>query len=224
MVDIRLTAQQESVARVADGAYVSQRALRDGAAIYAPWVQALVFEGKCFGIHVGSVTTPIAGHVAVDADQPEASVNIPDGTEAMPLFLTATCETGSTTLGVGGLMFAVSNILTGAGTSTTATPFNLRIDAPIATAASAYVAFTGNGTDPLTAGNFLELGRQSFILDSDAATSGIIGARIALSALERPMPVIVDGGSLLFYAEHATTAPSVFATMLWAEFTEGTLT
>lgn len=220
-----LRALQEGVTRPgADTGYVAWRGLRDGTGIIVPWFQALVFEGRVFGVHIGSVTTPISGHTAIDADQPEAAVRVPDGTEALPLFLSATVETGSTTLGVGGLMFAISNIDVGNGTSTAETPFNLRIDNPVATAVTARSAYTGNGTDPLTAGNFLELARQGYLLDSDAATSGFAVPRLQWSIQNAIAPVIVDAGSLLFYAEHANNAPSVYASLVWVEFTEGTLT
>lgn len=202
------------------GSIKNMKGTRDGALSVAPWYQVLVTEGRVFGIHAGSVTTPLAGHTGADADQPEAAIRIPDGTVGMPIFANITIETGSTTLGVGGIMLAVSNIDVGAGTSTAATPFNLRIDNPRATAASAAVAYTGNGTDPLTAGNFLELARQGFILDADAATTGIVGARLAYSAHQNVVPLIYDAGSFLAYVEHANNAPSWFGQFAWAEFSE----
>lgn len=222
MSDIRLDTTATSPTRVTgSGGLRLARGTRDGAIFSAPWIQALVFEGRVFGINAGTVTTPIAGHVAVDADQPEAAVRIPDGTVGIPLYLTATVETGSTTLGVGGLMFAVSNIDVGNGTSTAATPFNLRMDNLVATAATARTAYTGNGTDPLTAGNYIELDRQSFALDSDAVTSGFWIPRLTWSAQGNGLtPVVMDAGSILFYAEHANNAPSVYGTLVWAELSE----
>ena len=196
---------------------------RDGAGIVIPWFQALVMEGRCFGMHAGSVTTPIAGHAAIDADQPEAAVWFADGTAGIPLSIRAAMETGATTLAQGGMMAAISNIAIGAGTSTAFTPFNLNLTAAgYTTGATAALAYTVNGTDPLTAGNFLELARASAVIDADAATSGIIPPTLEWSvAREGIAPIIQDIGSILCYGEAA--ANTLFATILWAEIPESAL-
>jgi hypothetical protein len=209
-------AKQLSVGHASDGSWVGARGLRDGALITAPWIQALVFEGKVFGVQAGSITTPIAGHAAIDADQPEIAVRVPSGLAVLPLSARMAMETGATTLAQGGMMVAVSNIDVGAGTSTSATPFNLNMNTPAATSCTAAVAYTGNGTDPLTAGNFLELARVSAVIDADAATSGIIPPVLHWSALNDIAPLITQIGSFLGYGEAA--ANTVYATLLWAEF------
>lgn len=220
MADMYGEAKQLNVGRTPDGNKVQLRMLRDGAGIVVPWYQALVFEGRVFGIHAGSITTPIAGHAAIDADQPEAAVFFADGTAAIPMFINAAMETGATTLAQAGMMCAVSNISVGAGTSTAATPFNLNMtSAGITTGATAGVAYTGNGTDPLTAGNFLELRRASAVIDADAATSGIIPPVLEWSvATAGVAPLIQDIGSILLYGEAA--ANTLFGTIVWAELPE----
>jgi hypothetical protein len=214
--DARVYAKQLSAGFARDDSYVGARALRDGSQVFAPWVQALVFEGRVFGIHAGSVTTPIAGHAAIDADQPEWAVRVASGAAVLPLSVSMAMETGATTLAQGGMMTAVSNIDVGAGTSTAATPFNLNLNTPVATVCTAATAYTGNGTDPLTAGNFLELRRASAVVDADAATSGIVPPVLLWSALTDIAPLITQVGSFLGYGEAA--ANTLFATALWAEF------
>lgn len=209
-------AKQLSVGRGSDGTWMGVRSLRDGSLLSAKWVQALVFEGIVFGINAGSITTPIAGHAAIDADQPEAAVRVPTGLAVVPLLARGAMETGATTLAQGGMMVAVSNIDVGAGTSTTATPFNLNMNTPEASSCTAAVAYTGNGTDPLTAGNFLELARASAVIDSDAATSGIIPPVLRWSADDEVAPLITQVGSFLLYGEAA--ANTLFGTLIWAEF------
>lgn len=224
MSDIQGFAQQLNVGRTTDGNRVGIRTTRDGALIALPWYQALVLEGRVFGIHAGSVTTPIAGHAAIDADQPEAAAWFADGTAAIPLSIRATMETGATTLAQGGMMCAVSNIAVGAGTSTAATPFNLNMasNVGITTGATAGVAYTGNGTDPLTAGNFLELARVSAVVDADAATSGIVLPSLFWSAATGAVaPIIQDVGSILLYGEAA--ANTLFGEIVWAEIPESAL-
>lgn len=201
----------------AEGNNASFRQLRDGTQIMVPWLQSLVFAGRCFGIHVGSVTTPIAGHAAIDADQPEGAVYFAaTGTSVMPISIRATMETGATTLATAGMMCAVSNINVAIGTSTAVTPFNLKMTSVgITTAAAAAQAYTGNGTDPLTAGNFLELARVGAVIDADAATSGIIPPNLYWSADGAVAPLVEDIGSILLYGEAA--ANTLFGQITWAE-------
>lgn len=211
-------AQQLNVGRGSDGTNPTVRTLRDGSLITVPWYQALVFEGRCFGVHAGSVTTPIAGHATIDADQPELGVYFAaTGTSVLPLYVSMAQETGANTLAQGGMMAAISNISVGAGTSTAATPFNLKsVSTGYTTAAAAGVAYTGNGTDPLTAGNFLELARVSSIIDADAATSGITPPTLRWGVQDAfAVPLLEDICSILLYGEAA--ANTVFGTAMWAE-------
>lgn len=210
---------QSAVARSAEGGQVQARFLRDGAQIMVPWIQALVFEGRVFGVHIGSVSTPVAGHAAIDADQPDGAVFFAvTGTSALPLYIRGEMETGATTLAQGGMMCAVSNINVAAGTSTSITTsiFNMKMTSVgTSTQAAAAQAYTGNGTDPLTTGNFLELARVSAVIDADAATSGIIPPFLEWSAALCPAPVVEDIGSILLYGEAA--ANTLFGRFMWAE-------
>jgi hypothetical protein len=213
---------QSSVARGGgnEGTSAQLRTLRDGTLISIPWIQALVFEGRVFGVHIGDITTPIAGHATIDADQPEGSVFFAAaGVSAIPISIRATMETGATTLAQAGMMCAVSNINVAAGTSTsrTASIFNFKMNSlGIATTAAAAQAYTGNGTDPLTAGNFHELARVSAVIDADAATSGIVPPNLLWTASDAiAAPLVQNIGSILLYGEAA--ANTLFGQIVWAE-------
>ena len=203
----------------AEGTPNAIRTLRDGSQVMVPWLQSLVFAGRVFGVHFGDITTPIAGHAAIDADQPEGAVFFAaTATSVLPISIRATMETGATTLAQGGMMAAVSNINVGAGTATsrTANILNQKFTSTgITTAAAAGQAYTGNGTDPLTAGNFIELARISAALDADAATTGLVMPDLKWLAAEEVAPVVEDIGSLLLYGEAA--ANTLFGVMRWAE-------
>ncbi len=138
----------------------------------------------------------------------------------IPIFITAAQETGATTLAQGGMMCAVSGINVAAGTSTVVTPFNLKmVSVGVSVVAAAAVAYTGNGTDPLTAGNFLELKRVSSVIDADAATSGLIPPVLEWAAgTAVACPLVEDIGSILLYGEAA--ANTLFGTILWAELAQ----
>jgi len=204
---------------VDDDQWREVRLTPSGAILQVPWVQALVFEGVVFGFQFGSVSTGINGHAAVDPDQPEIAINIPDGIAGLPLQITASAE-GTTTLGALDLLAAVSDVLSGAGTSTAGTAVNLRLDAPRGPSASVYHTFSGNGTDILTAAHHLELQRVHQLVDTDAATSGLVFARLDWSALTHIAPVILDGGTIGVFVEGQAAACSGFATPIWAELSE----
>lgn len=217
MSDFRIFAEQFNVGRSVDG-WRAARGLRDGSLVTVPWYQALVFEGRVFGMHAGSVTTPIAGHAAIDADQPEAAVYIAaTGTALLPLYVMMAMETGATTLAQASMMFAISNINIGAGTSTAFTPFNAKMTSVgYSASASAAAAYTANGTDPLTAGNFLEMDRISGNFDADAAGQGAVYPKLQWGAgTALVVPMVEDIGSIVAYGEAA--ANTLYATIMWAE-------
>ncbi|HSE46008.1 MAG TPA: hypothetical protein VLA89_11845 [Gemmatimonadales bacterium] len=202
-----------------EGTNAAWRMTRDGAGVTVPWLQSLVFAGRVFSVHFGDISTPIAGHAAIDADQPEGAVYFATtGTSVMPISIRATMETGATTLAQGGMMCAISNINVAAGTSTSRTANILNnkfTSVGISSQAAAAQAYTGNGTDPLTAGNFTELARISGVFDADAATTGLVFPDLKWFAMEEVAPVVEDIGSILLYGEAA--ANTLFGVMRWAE-------
>ncbi len=220
--DINVFARQTgSGDYAANASWRALRAARDGAPIVLPWHQALVMQGVVFGAQAGTVSTPIAGHAAIDADQPELAAYFATGVAVLPLSARLSMETGATTLAQGGMLIAFSNINVGAGTSTAATAVNLNQLAITATSGAAAAAYTGNGTDPLTAGNFLDLARVSTIIDSDVA-GGSWPPTLKWSAMDDIIPIMGLACSFLAYGEAA--ANTLFGTLIWAELPEGQFT
>ena len=215
MSELRLFAANDHLAPTAGGSWLAARGLKNGSLYTIPWIWALTLEGKVYGMQAGSVTTPIAGHAAIDADQPEGAVRVPAGYAAIPLSIQMTMETGATTLAQGGMMCAVSNIDVGAGTSTAFTPLNMNMISTTASSCTAAHTYTGNGTDPLTVGNFLEMKRVSAVIDADAATSGIVPPSLDWSVANGFMPIVANTGSILAYGEAA--ANTLFLNIVWAE-------
>jgi hypothetical protein len=221
--DINVFARQTgSGDYAANASWRALRAARVGAPIVLPWHQALVMQGVVFGAQAGSITTPVAGHASITAAQPELAAYFATGVAIVPLSGRMSMETGATTLAQGGMLLAFSNINVGAGTSTAASVVNLNQLAPTATAGAAGAAYTGNGTDPLTAGNYLDLARVSAVVDADAATSGIVPPSLSWSAMNDIIPIMGQACSFLAYGEAA--ANTVFATLIWAELPEGQFT
>lgn len=215
----RLVANQAARPAVADGAFINARGTRSGEVFTAPWKLALVMEGKCFMASPTSATTPIAGHSAIDADQPEFAIRAAaDTLVVLPLYLLAGTESGATTLGVHELMWAISNIDVANGTSTGITPMNCNLSSSDAATAVVRHTYSANGTDPLTAGNYTELVRSSGLIDSDAATSGFTLPN-ALWVLEYCPVILARTGSIVGYAGGSTGAFFSFSAF-WAEFTQ----
>ena len=220
MSDFRALAKQSAGSWGRDGNFVGARALRDGTLFGAPWELALIMEGKVFGSNAGDVSTGIAGHATITAAQPELAVRATsDSLVIIPIAFECLAQSFEITLGIHEVMFAASNIDVGAGTSTAETAFNLNMSSAAATSATIRSAYTANGTDPLTAGNFYELGRNAGNFDSDAATSGITGLRLAWSMRNGNVPIIARTGSLLGYGGGGTTA-NFFFNAVWAELTQ----
>lgn len=218
MAEFYVNGQHNNISRVADGTATRLRSTRDGAIFTAPWIQALVLEGRVFYAEDGNFTTPTAGHAGIDADQPELDVDIPDGTVGIPLDVwVATEATGGTGLET---LAIVSPTLVGAGTSTAVTPVNLRLDNPVAVAATARRTYSANGTDPTASS--IELFRVQVAVDMDTAdfVPGNWGRWNAQQL--GPAPLIADGGSIVVY-RGATTSTTGFGRATWAELAESAI-
>lgn len=94
-----------------------QRSLRE-----APWIVQAGREGRLFGCHFGTVTTPIAtpATTAITARRPQAWLRIPAATLVVPVSVRIVIEaSGATTQGEIALCSTTNDV--GAGTSTAGT-------------------------------------------------------------------------------------------------------
>lgn len=220
MVDTRFIAGHTNPGYSRDKLPVGARATRDGSLFVAPWKMALVMEGRVFQAQAGVVTTGIAGHATIDADQPEFALRAAaDSLVVLPLRLQSVAQTGETTLGIAELLWAASSIDVGNGTSSaTATPLNMNMSKSNAAQAITRHTYSGNGTDPLTAGNYAELARVAGSIDADAATSGVPGVFRCLWVADKDSPVIVARTGCVVGYNGTGTAANGFFTAEWAEF------
>ena len=93
-----------------------------GAAYMADFAMLAALQGKLFGCHWGTVTTPLAtpATTAIVAARPQAWIRVPDGTVIIPLNLEITVEsTGITTQGEISVAIAQNDV--GIGTSAAGT-------------------------------------------------------------------------------------------------------
>ena len=200
------------------GGPIAARGGRDGALVVLNEYDGLVREGRVFCASGGSGTSPITFAGAYDADAPDLSIDIPDGTIAIPLFFQVVIETSGASMFE--IIMMASRTLTAVTAGTAVTPTNMRLDAPVSTVSTVYAAVDAAGcTDPNTAGA-VEFFRSGYPTDPDVAGNPTL--EFTWSAKNHgPGPIIVDGGSFVIYA--AGTSGTGFVKAIWAELPESAL-
>ena len=223
MSDLYVKAQQQNVSRATDGQWTALRGLRDGSVITVPWFQALVLEGRVF-----SAMAPLVIHgtaltiMATYADTSKTLyADIPDGTAA--LCLQGQLEFQATGGAVVNAYLFTSGTLNGTGGSETAvTPVNLRLDAPIATAATVAHTGTSEADNVSAAAGIVLLASFSTSQDFDATSiePNVLryeAARVGVT------PVLVDAASINVVG-FTTTSGTGRAFLTWAELPESAFT
>lgn len=138
VITAKLNARKANVPRreTSDGIEDHLWAGRDGALVGMPWKQALVLEGRCYTVTVGTFSSPVTGGGAgtiLDQDQPELIASIPSGYVMLPLrarvdcqvpLLAADSEESEILLAVDRTVAAVISATNG----TVETPLNMRTD------------------------------------------------------------------------------------------------
>lgn len=212
MADMYGQIQERSVGRGADGSHAMQRMLSGGEAIVEERLLALGIEGKLFGAHFGTVTTPLvtAATTAIVATSPQAWIRVPDGTLIIPLSAELVVEaTGITTQGEISIATAKNDVGNGTSAAGTSGPINLN------------TAETGVGnctarqlaTAAVTAEtSLLELKRFSF------AVSAVNQEFAWRAANNRVYPILRGPASWLIYI--GGNAVNFFAQLVWAELPE----
>ncbi len=216
--ELKVKAQQQNVASVSDGRPIDLRATRDGSPFSADWFTALALEGRVFVANGGTDTSPITFAGAYDADAGDFTIDVPDGTAIIPIFVEVNLQTTGASLFE--VIMLASRTLVAVSSGTSVTPVAFRTDAPISTNTTVSAAVAGAGmTDPNTAGAY-EFYRSGYPSDPDVA--GNPNPRYSFSALrEGVAPVLVGPASLTVYA--SGTSGTGFITAIWAELPESAI-
>ncbi len=217
-MDIRVFAQQENVGRGNDGQLVGLRALRDGSAIVCPWYQALVLEGRCFSA-AGPGTYDHTGmtlRTTHATDEAAVTVDIPDGTAAIPLYAEASfLATGAIIVNAS---FFVGLQPYGEASATGVAALNLRLDNPIPSGATAQ--HTNNSGVTVIDGTERMLFHFATAQDLDAT---VINPRRTWSVADVGYaPVAIDASSLALTMTAATSGTG-FGLVGWAELPESAI-
>ena len=215
MSDIRAFVKNTSVGRAGDGTLAGVRMTPDGALYVAQYPLSASIEGRLFGCHWGTVTTPLAtaATTAIVAARPMAWIRVPDGTTIFPLNLEITMEaTGITTQGEISVAIAQNDVGNGTSTAGTSGIIALNTAALVTSNCSHRHLATADVTAETS---LLELKRFSF------AASAVNQAYSWNAAREGIWPVLRGPASLLVYI--GGNAVNFFAQAQFIEVTEASV-
>ena len=223
MAQTVILAQQNSPGIVGEGVDRKQRGTRDGIPFTATWKQALLLEGRCFHMDVGTIAgggdmTLIVGGgngLTIDHDEPEFGISVPLGTSLIPVEINISCQA------LADANDEVANILVyadtalayaGDGTVTAETPRNMLDASGVTSVATCFSAATGVITDP-TCSRILATAHVAMTGDAAAGFSSVpIELRYAPET-----PHILTGPCAIYGHWGGTGALSGTATVVWAE-------
>ncbi len=219
MTDLRVYAKQNTPPRLNDDSWVALRGLRDGVPIVLPWYQALVLEGRAYGITASAPGVETTTPDYLDTVK-QLYADIPDGTAAIPLRVEGSFAVVDGTL-VEAYAF-VSLTLNGAGGTVTAvTPRNLRVDSPLASGATCSHTASGE-VDNVTGTEIMLTSYGPHTLD----LGGVMLPQRVLDwsiGLHDHSPVMLDAASLNVVLADPNVGTGR-ADMQWAEFAETVFT
>lgn len=238
MTDTHLLTNQTLVGRVADGVEVDARGIRDGSLVLPSWYQALLMEGRVFGVNMGSGTTEFdsdtgAATPAFDDNQPTFGLDIPDNVVVIPLSVIVQIETHTGAAeGLLEIMFGYTPTATalGVGTSTPLTIVPMRTDGvstSLCTARGPYTADAAIEPTTLTGyGEFFRSGYPTASADADQVSGppdeNEASAHHEWSALDHQPPIIVGPAVIAGYISSTSDNGVVtgFMTLTFAEIPE----
>ena len=205
-----------------DGTLVDVRGTRDGAIFTAPWLTALALEGRCFGVNIGTGSTPITLTSAWVATTPDLYIQVPSGTTIVPVFIECAWE-DTDAAGVMDVIATLSAVVDTSPGGNALTIHNMRTDKPRKSNCVAQ-SVTTTVTTPYT-GNFLEFWRGTAGMAADAfngaeAQTNELNIRTSWCIKDAVTPpVIVGTGSLSIWATNSVGATAItgWITAIWAE-------
>lgn len=211
-VDVRIRAQHGSERRVADSNWRSLRGTRDGAALTADWLQALIIEGRGFCAGIGLLSEGEALQAAgITTLRPMLWVRVPTGTSIMPFYAAVQVEDSG---GANSFEIAIGTEATdvGDGSSSAADygPVNLRTGSGRGSNCVPRQEATGD----VTADADCDLRRAFTATDTNAEA---VWAKENYEWNLFPCGVLDGPATWMLYCG-AAAAPTVTAQVQWVEF------
>jgi len=196
----------------ADNTWVGAHSDKFGNLYSLPAELGLTMDGRLYGAHFGTVTTPIATQAttALAATRPQAWLRVADGTAIVPLSVNIVVEaTGATTQGEISIAICQNDVGNGTSAAGTSGPISLNTAVPRASAVLARQLATAAVTAET---NLLELKRFSF-------AASAVNQDFSWNARSLVIPLVLRGpASFLVYV--GGNAVNFYAQMQWMEFSE----
>lgn len=220
MSNLTYAVARRSPITVTENGMVQHWGNRAGSQVLTAEPDQLIAAGYGFHVTVGALTTPIVGGgngTVVDLDQPELAISVPSGTSIRPVRIHVQCElAGDTDADIEEIIIGVdrTQAITGLGTSTAETAFNMRTDNPRSTNCTILSAATANITpsDPVIG---MELARRQVTVN--LLTAGISHGIFELLYEPDLAPLLV-GPCALYVYWGGVAAVSGFAQAQWVEY------
>ena len=215
--EIKTSVRQESYSLDNDSSQGLVRLNRRGELVSPNWETQLVLDGRVFVVSNAANETAAACGTAsatyADTD-PAILLDVPNGTTAIPLEILLN-QGGTVAGGVICTLVCLDDKIRYSSGGVKITPQNMRYDEPRASTCPFYVGTTDIVSAAATDDTLL----YGCFLDQDVGTiPNTDGTRLNWSSRLYIPPVLIGPASLVIYAYCATTQPSFWFTIKWAEF------
>lgn len=185
-----------------------------GNLLNTPLAYDMARRGRVYQISNAARQTALAtGGLSFSDTAPAFIVDFPSGTTGVPLEVTLN-QGGTVAGGAITVILTYDNKLRFSSGGTAITPRSLRTDTPVAAAATAY------GTSPTAAAVGLEMTLDAQLIAQDVTPAVDVNFPGVYKWRSDPHTLVhlVGPASLVIYTFAATTQPSWFFRVVWAEF------
>lgn len=212
-------AQTSSVGRVSNAQEIAIRGTRDGALFTADWIHALVQEGRVFVSCDADANDVLAGQASTFADTtPTLLLAVPSGTVAIPLLIRMSQVTPLANASFDVNIAVCSTAIAYASGGTAEVVYGARTDKPIANLCTLYSGATATAA-------LLTKQVASWTIANDISPAEGAIPEVLWTPDRYGFPLYLVGPAAIgVFTYVATTAPSWYWTVAWAELPAGAIT
>jgi hypothetical protein len=212
-----LEVRQDSLTSLGDGNTPPQALLRMGIAPVASKWDLFALQGRMFNLKQTTIGTAVAGSAqavgAIVLTAPTVRFSVPVGTTVFPRHLNISFATAAGTDNEIALAYTDTSSYTSGGTAIT--PLNWRTDAPRATVVTSCVMAAGSAIVEAALTNVRAIYQDIIPLAFAFATS--YDLKYNVDKWFNSLIPIVGPASVLLFVVGATTTPTVYFSLDWAE-------
>lgn len=219
MSELRGVVQQDTYVATGEGNFMRARMNPRGELVVADWMTQLVLDGRVFNASNTTIETAVAGSTSFADTDPFLLLDVPSGTTAIPLEILL-AQAGTVAGGVITILITTDDATRFSSGGTAVTPINMRKDDPNTSACSFYEG----GSSAITASANTDADTLfATLLDQDV-TDPNITENVVWTARKYIPPALIGPASLLVFAYASTTAPSLYWSVKWVEFSTSVVT